>query len=168
MAPSSFGEPRSMKVENNTSSVQMVQFFEKSRGTVAQKYSGQQSSNHHESDDVHLDISEKAKKIMHNYNLHDISMDEVRALGKALREVGVLNDQQYMDFTTPWFGSINIQTGEIITNDTKMDYLAAFQRTISFLKETDPTDTLTISHMENTQAMFLNLDELSETELEAA
>jgi hypothetical protein len=99
---------------------------------------------------------------MQEYDLHNISMNEVRALGKELREAGVLNDQQYMDFTTPWFGSINIQTGELVTSDTKMNYLDAFQRTIKFLKETDPSDTLTISHMERTYDMFLNLAELAE------
>ena len=150
-----------MKVENNASSVQLVQSYEKSRNAQAEKYAAPSSSTANSRSDVHLEQSNKAKNIMQEYDLHNISMNEVRALGKELREAGVLNDQQYMDFTTPWFGSINIQTGELVTSETKIDYPAAFQRTIDFLKETDPSDTLTISHMERTQDMFLNLVELA-------
>lgn len=95
--------------------------------------------------------------ILERYNLRDISMNEVRALGKELREVGVLTAKQYMDFTTPWFGSVNIQTGEVVTNDTKMDYLAAFERVINFFKITDASDTETITNLENTQSLFLSL-----------
>lgn len=95
--------------------------------------------------------------ILERYNLRDISMNEVRALGKELREVGVLTAKQYMDFTTPWFGSINIQTGEVVTGDTKMDYLAAFERVINFFKMTDASDTETIANLENTQSLFLSL-----------
>lgn len=152
-----------MKVENNASSIQLVQSYGNARNTQAEKYAADSpSSTTHARSDVHLEQSNKAKNIMQEYDLHNISMNEVRALGKELREAGVLNDQQYMDFTTPWFGSINIQTGELVTSETKIDYLTAFQRTIDFLKETDPTDTLTISHMERTQDMFLNLTELAE------
>lgn len=95
--------------------------------------------------------------ILERYNLRDISMNEVRALGKDLREAGVLTAKQYMDFTTPWFGSINIQTGEVVTNDTKIDYLAAFERVINFFKITDASDTETITNLENTQSLFLSL-----------
>lgn len=95
--------------------------------------------------------------ILERYNLRDISMNEVRALGKELREAGVLTAKQYMDFTTPWFGSVNIQTGEVVTGDTKLDYLAAFERVINFFKTTDASDTETITNLENTQSLFLSL-----------
>ncbi len=109
---------------------------------------------------ANLNTSQSAKAILKNYDLHHISMSEVQNLGRELRDAGVLNDQQYMDFSTPWFGSINIKTGEVVDGNTKIDYPAAFQNTITFLKNNDPDSTQTIHLMEKMQTMFLNLNEL--------
>lgn len=45
----------------------------------------------------------EAAEILGRYDLHSISFNERQALGRQLREAGVLNDEQALDFTSPSF-----------------------------------------------------------------
>ena len=103
---------------------------------------------------VNAEKSSAAKDILADYDLHNISWNEINTLGRKLYDAGVFDGEQMLNFSAPHFGKFN---GVSLSADEKIDYPATLGQAIASVKRSNPSDVKSIQHLEKVEQMLLNL-----------
>lgn len=103
---------------------------------------------------VNAKKSSAAKDILADYDLHNISWNEIKTLGRKLYDAGVFDGEQMLNFSAPHFGKFN---GVSLSADEKIDYQATLGQAIASVKRSSPSDVKSTQHLEKVEQRLLNL-----------